>query len=272
MRAGEFITEIERIGAGSYRGGKSYLRSATGTKQLKPLPGGSGFLYSIENPQEPVVKLWDPANPQADKKPRRDPYEFRSEYESRLKAWQERKQGGAPLPLLIGKLTLDSVNFPLKGALQVGTITVDEDYRGQGLGKALYGIVLTILNRPLVAGGSQTPGGRANWVSLSQIPGVVMKGYVGVDDDDLNTDPDDSSQRTQKRANENIDTIMGKLGGEYIGKVKDWGDDQHYFAFDVQPNTTGKELEAYIETQLSRVYHSNYLLNSGLYAIWTGSK
>ena len=139
--------------------------------------------------------------------------------------------------------------------MRVDTITVDEDYRGQGIAKALYGIVLTIMQVPLVAGNSQTPGGQRNWVSLASIPGVDMKGWLSIDQSDL----DD---------HENIDIIMGKLGGQYIGKDRS---SREYFAFDVRPNTTGKELESHVKTYLSKVYDDyNGDYDSGLYAVWTG--
>jgi hypothetical protein len=143
---------------------------------------------------------------------------------------------------------------------------VDEDYRGVGIAKALYGIVLTILKRPLLAGTSQTPGGRRNWVSLAGIPGVEMKGYISFDEDDLDTRRNPYSMTTPAKANKNIDTIMGQLGGQYIGKSR-FGD--VYFAFDVKPNTTGTELEAHVKTKLSAVY-GNYNSDAGLYAVWTG--
>jgi hypothetical protein len=166
---------------------------------------------------------------------------------------------------LVGKLSVSNVSrFPLKGAVQVDTITVDEDYRGVGLAKALYGIVLTILKKPLLAGGSQTPGGRKNWVSLASIPGVQMKGYIVFDADELN--PSDDSYEDPRVAEKNINTVMGKLGGQHLGRSR-LGDD--FFAFDVKPNTTSTELEAYVKTNLSKVY-GNYDSNTGLYAIWTG--
>jgi hypothetical protein len=151
---------------------------------------------------------------------------------------------------------------------------VDEDYRGVGIAKALYGVVLTIMKRPLLAGSSQTPGGRRNWLSLSQVPGVQMKGYFSIDDSDLQTrDTSDTDRFNNKRmiasqnkaAEKNIDTIMGKLGGEYIGR----GYGGYYFAFDVKPNTTKQELEAYVNTNLTRVYSGGYG-SGGLYAVWTG--
>jgi hypothetical protein len=177
---------------------------------------------------------------------------------------------------LIGKLSVEEVSsFPLRRAVQVNTITVDEDYRGIGLAKALYGIVLTIMKRPLLAGDSQTPGGRKNWVSLAGIPGVEMKGYVAIDEDDLRTRDVSRSNlgrnfvnSQNKKVDKIIDTVMGQLGGQYIGKGR-YGD--AYFAFDVKPNTTGTELEAHVKTKLSAVY-GNYNSVTGLYAVWTGQQ
>ena len=92
-----------------------------------------------------------------------------------------------------------------------------------------------------------------------------MKGYFSIDEDELDTDPRINDPRSFKRADQNIDTIMGKLGGEYIGQ----GYDGHYFAFDVKPNTSKQELEAYVNTNLNKVYGGGYG-SGGLYAIWTG--
>ena len=159
---------------------------------------------------------------------------------------------------MIGKLIITPADtridqFPLANAVRVEVITVDEDYRGRGIAKALYGIVLTIMQVPLVAGTSQTAGGRQMWVSLASIPGVEIKGYVGLETYDLNS--------------RNIDTVMGQLGGEHLGQAKDG---ERFFTFDVQPNSTGKELEAYVKTSLSKIYGSGQY-NSGLYATWSGA-
>jgi len=98
----------------------------------------------------------------------------------------------------------------------VNTITVDESYRGVGLAKALYGIVLSIMKRPLIAGSSQTSGGRKIGSSFAMFR-VEMKGYFAVREHDF--------------VDETIDTIMGRLGGQYIGE-----DYRGYvfFAFDVR--------------------------------------
>ena len=284
MRAQEFLIEtqeldeIERIPPGAYSGGKAYLDNKAYGKQVKKLPGGSGLLYSTSEGRYGGIdiKLWDPngadyiaqksaePEPQPVQRRRESSWEFRR----RLRQWENRQEGlGAP-GQLIGKLSVETdSSFPLRRAVQVNTITVDEDYRGVGIAKALYGIVLTILKRPLLAGTSQTPGGRRNWVSLASIPGVEMKGWLAIDETQLDSTVSRYSGTTPAQANKNIDTIMGELGGQHIGK-NSYGTD--YFAFDVQPNTTGTELEAAVKTKLSRVYGSNYDSNAGLYAVWTG--
>jgi len=278
MRSHEFVQEIERISPGAYSGGKSYLTDKQTGKQIKKLPGGSGLLYSTSEGRYGGIdiKLWDPngadyvAQKSAEPEPepvqrRREPdWEFRR----RMRQWQNRQEGLDAPGQLIGKLTVETdTSFPLRRAVQVNTITVDEDYRGVGIAKALYGIVLTILKRPLLAGTSQTPGGRRNWVSLASIPGVEMKGWIAIDETQLDPTVSRYSGTTPAQANKNIDTIMGELGGQYIGQNSYGGD---YFAFDVQPNTTGTELEAAVKTKLSRIYGSNYDSNAGLYAVWTG--
>jgi hypothetical protein len=284
MRANEFLNEtqeldeIERLPPSGYSGGKSYLTDKQFGKQVKKLPGGSGLLYSTSEGRWGGIdiKLWDPNGKDflaqkergAQPKPVRNRRESVYDYRTRLYNW-ERSQRDLDTPgQLIGKLSVSDANgFPLKKAVQVDTITVDEDYRGVGIAKALYGIVLTIMKRPLVAGSSQTPGGRRNWVSLASIPGVEMKGYISFEEDELDPSYSPYSSTTPATANKNIDTIMGQLGGQYIGNGRY---DEEFFAFDVKPNTTGTELEAYVDTKLSKVYGGNYNSSTGLYAIWTG--
>jgi len=226
------INEIERIDPEDWEGGKQALNKGMPViKNAKKLPGSSGLLYSIDQGETRGVidiALWDPA-----KKP---------------------MYKGAP-GMEVGRLELIELpRFEIPGAVAVSTITVDEDYRGQGLSTAMYKIVLKRLMRPLVAGDAQTPGGRRNWVSIANIPGVQIKGYARLEEDDL-MDKD------------NIDVIMGKLGGE-ISHNERSGD--YFVTFDVMPSTTGQELEAYIKTNLSKVYDEPIGMLTGLYAQWTG--
>lgn len=278
MRATEFITEIERISKSGFEGGKDAMRYDYGReKVVRPLPGGSGLLYSITTDYDSFdIKIWDPQvkDYTPDERPVKYDWMMKAEYERSLERWEERNQQRkkefARSPgHLVGKLSVGLIgrDFPIKGAVQVGTITVDEDYRGRGIAKALYGIVLTIMKRVLVAGSSQTPGGRKNWVSLSQIPGVEMKGYIEIEDYDLDANPQYNNKRRVQQVEQTMDTIMGQLGGEYIGDSRG----NHYFAFDVRPTTTGQELQAYVDTKLNKVYTGGYRSDgAGLFARWTG--
>jgi ribosomal protein S18 acetylase RimI-like enzyme len=288
LRESQGLAEIERLPPGGFEGGKEHLeREYDAGKTIKKLPGGSGLLYSIQHDGGDFkIRLWDPANkgefePVKSMHTTKPSYYSNREWKELLAHYEKRnaemqaKFARSP-GKLIGELQVSKpYNFPLKNALQVGVITVDEDYRGMGLAKALYGIVLTIMKRPLVAGSSQTPGGRRNWLSLSQIPGVQMKGYFGIDELDLRTvdvnkidkrweDPSYIKYRN-KQAEKTIDTIMGQLGGQYIGK----SGHEVFFAFDVQPDTTKQELKAYVDSRLTKVY-GRYDSSSGLYAVWTG--
>lgn len=269
MRINELLVEtqegIEKLPAGEYRGGKSSLYVPTKFKpdSIQKLPGGSGFVYTIGPGQYGTdIQIWDPKGPDfvnATQQPVREPQETDGDYNERVQYWEYANKRALNTPgQLVGKLSIApadqrSSQFPLPDAVRVDTITVDEEYRGQGIAKALYGIVLTIMKLPLVAGNTQTPGGRRNWVSLASIPGVEMKGYVGLETYDLNS--------------RNIDTVMGQLGGEHLGQAKDG---EQFFTFDVQPTTTGQELEAHVKTSLSKIYGSGQY-NSGLYATWSGA-
>jgi GNAT superfamily N-acetyltransferase/pyrimidine deaminase RibD-like protein len=61
---------------------------------------------------------------------------------------------------------------------EVDKIQVLPKYQGQGLGMSLYGIALSILKKPLVAGTAQTPDSQRAWLRLSQIPGVQVMGLL----------------------------------------------------------------------------------------------
>ena len=78
---------------------------------------------------------------------------------------------------LVAELDLSATLDPLKTWI-VETIAVDPDYRNRGLGKALYGIALTILKVTLEAGATQTKFGQAMWIMLNSIPGVEVLGYA----------------------------------------------------------------------------------------------
>jgi hypothetical protein len=148
---------------------------------------------------------------------------------------------------------------------------VDEDYRGQGLAKALYGIVLSIMGKTLVAGGEQTPGGRRNWLSLVNIPGVEVKGFIQFDSEEITFRRSDwpTGGDWDKRAKESeleIDKLhntLMKLGGQFVAKDRY----SEYWAFDVVPGKS--ELKPAVKTGLSQIYDSGDAA-VGLFARWVG--
>ena len=223
MRSNEFITEIMNIDPSTYAGGKSAIDTSNVSQpvnaaQLKPLPGGSGLMYEVKHESNgQIIRIISKND-------------------------------------VIGELIVVSdKSVPIKNAVQVHTITVDEAHRGQGIAKSLYGIVLSVLKLTLLAGTGQTPGGRRNWLSLANVPGVDVKGWVELYDSDLEDE-------------QNVDDVMGQLGGQYIGKKGS----QHYFAFDVIPATG--ELAPAVKTKISNIYYQNFSkFKTGLYAQWTGN-
>jgi len=273
MRATDFITEIERLSKDSYIGGKRELDDykSPGGKQLKPLPGGSGLMYATKTASYSGATYIFIIDPKAvNSEPKMGRYEFKSEFQQRLATWKQNP--GEVKPRIVAKLSVDTYSTPIPNAVQVGSITVDEDYRGRGLAKALYGIVLTIMKKTLIAGGEQTPGGRANWLSLANIPGVEIKGFVQLDTDEVEVNPDDYPavpvyQRALKNKQKAVDAMHDKimqLGGQFVGKNKY----SEIWAFDVVP---GKgELAPAVKNTLSTLYSNHGYEATGLYAKWVG--
>ena len=225
MRAQEIITEIAAMPAHQFAGGKDMLdyMPPPSKKRLKPLPGGTDLQYAIETMgPETRVQIVDPGIP------------------------------GITRPDVVAVLNLDSSNLP--NTVQVGSITVDEDYRGRGLAKALYGIVLTIMRKNLVSGSGQTPGGRRNWVSLASIPGVEVRGVVSI--------PDQLFDTNSKYADRMINQLM-QLGGEFLHRNGYYT----YWLFDVVP---GKgQLQPAVQNALSKLY--GYDSDNLLLATWSGA-
>lgn len=278
MKITEVITEaqldeIERLGKGDYTGGKNELEiyKTPGEKKLVPLPGGSGLFYSIKADSDGTRQFIFIVDPNAvPAKPIRQRWDFDAEYNQRLQAWEKNK--GTSQPAIVAKLSVEVFNSPIPNAVQVGSITVDEDYRGMGLAKALYGIVLSIMKKTLVAGNEQTPGGRRNWISLASIPGVEVKGFVQLDTDNTEFNPNDWPdipvyQHAKKKKEKQVDAIhdnIMRLGGQFIGANKY----AEYWAFDVMPGNG--ELAPAVKNSLSKLYSNSGNEPTGLYARWVG--
>jgi GNAT superfamily N-acetyltransferase len=111
-------------------------------KNRKPLPGGSGYTYAVNrgDPEFMEIMIFDG-------------------------------------DILAAELDLFATLDPLK-TWRVETVVTDPDYRGQGMGKALYGIALSILKLTIEAGETQTKFGQAMWLMLDSIPGVEVLGYA----------------------------------------------------------------------------------------------
>jgi GNAT superfamily N-acetyltransferase len=133
--------EIARIPQGDF-GDKDTLEPMPTKPKTKPLPGGSGFEYAVNNkdPEFMEIMIFDGDQ-------------------------------------LVAELDLFATLDPLK-TWGVETVATDPDYRGRGLGKALYGIALNILKLTLEAGATQTKHGQAMWIMLNSIPGVEVLGYA----------------------------------------------------------------------------------------------
>lgn len=265
------ISELKRLGRGGYSGGRAYL-AKTEPQDLKPLPGGSRYEYTVRHVANTLksgieIRIWDPEGPlagagPAPKAPDFNLFpEYRDYHAAMMAKWQinkdEEERSGRKSPQLIGKLVLEEVsNFPLSNAYRVEAITVDEDFRGKGIGKSLYGIALSILKITLLAGEAQTPGGRKNWAGLSKIPGVQLKGYAMIFRNGT-----DFEQRATNAVMNDMDGVF--LGNSPDGKAK-------FLTFDVKPNTTGDEIETTIKNKMIKIYNPGGALLTGLYAQWQG--
>lgn len=267
------LFEIERLTKNDYSGGKSELDGIYAKRKTMPLPGGSGFVYAIEGSKDSYTIYILDTQKMPNIPPRRN-WEYQNEYLRRVADAKKSGKKGT----VIAKLSLyEYPGFPMP-AVRVGAITVDEDYRGRGLAMSLYGIVLTVQKKVLIAGDSQTPGGRQNWYNLASIPGCEVKGFVSIKDRGLKTEPlpkqtwaRQETEKNNKTAEKNIDAVMN-AGGEYLGKGMKYGSLKQVFAFQVMG--VGAELGNAVKNSVIKLYSSGYNsdFDTGLYDQWTGAK
>jgi GNAT superfamily N-acetyltransferase len=132
--------EIARIPQGDF-GDADTLTAPKYDIDKKPLPGGAGFTYAVGQPsaEDLEIMIFDGDT-------------------------------------LAAELDLFDTR-DVTGAWRVDTVTVNPDYRSRGLGKALYGIALSILRLTVEAGDTQTKHGQRMWLMLNSIPGVEVVGY-----------------------------------------------------------------------------------------------
>jgi len=161
-------------------------------------------------------------------------------------------------------------DFPLQPAYTVEFVTVTEDYRGMGIGNLLYKIALRDQGIQLIAGESQTVGGRRNWISLSKTPGVTISGWGWVNvSEQANSNPE--LVKIQKR----FEKSMTKAGAKSLGVNKGPSNtlsraiNKHWYLFPVHAGE--KEFKAInnaIKIYYNDVYNLPFLYKVGLLANW----
>jgi hypothetical protein len=161
-------------------------------------------------------------------------------------------------------------DFPLQPAYTVEFITVTEDYRGMGIGNLLYKIALRDQGIQLIAGESQTVGGRRNWISLSKTPGVIISGWGWVNvSEQANSNPE--LVKIQKK----FEKSMTKAGATSLGVNKGPSNtlsraiNKHWYLFPVHAGE--KEFKAInnaIKIYYNDVYNLPFLYKVGLLANW----
>lgn len=172
---------------------------------------------------------------------------------------------------IIGDLALSLVkDFPLQPAYTVEFVTVTEDYRGMGIGNLLYKIALRDQGINLIAGESQTVGGRRNWISLSKTPGVMISGWGWVNvSEQANANPE--LVKIQKK----FEKSMTKAGAQSLGTSKGPSNtlsraiNKHWYLFPVHAGE--KEFKAMnnaIKIYYNDVYNLPFLYKVGLVANW----
>jgi GNAT superfamily N-acetyltransferase len=138
------VNEISRLPKSELGdwGKKGTLADPKTLPKTKPLPGGSRFSYAVNKPEAEHIEIMI--------------------FDGKI---------------LAAEMDLYYTQDFMK-TWKVDTVVVDPDFRGQGLGKALYGIALSILKLTVEAGETQTRDGQQMWLMLNSIPGVEVLGYA----------------------------------------------------------------------------------------------
>ena len=191
--------EIARIPQGDF-GDADTLVAPKHDVEKKELPGGSGFTYAVD------------------------------------------KTGTGDLEIMIfdGDILAAELDLfetqDVTGAWRVNTVAVNPKYRSRGLGKALYGIALSILKLTVEAGDTQTRHGQRMWLMLNSIPGVEVLGY--------------NMERTDK--------YKPRPNDEIVAQDDDWT----RYTFPVRPGTHSM--------RSSRRGTGMYTSQASMIARWTG--
>lgn len=220
------LNEIESIFKGDYNPGlKTFSISEKfadiAKSKMKPLPGNDRYTYVIGD-LDPYgsIYVFDPND----------------------------------LSYFVGKLDLSSFTV-FKNTLRVMSIMVHPKYRGQGIAKSLYKLVLMPkpygLGMILMSDDIQTPGGKRNWVSISQIPGMEVTGLIKISKNLEHPDEDVEDDSVKI-----ITDLIGKVGGVY------YADNKFSYYFQIPVNVSPTRLENSIKSSLIKIY-PNDLFKAG---------
>ena len=154
LRRATGIMEIARIPQGDF-GDEDTVTPPKHQVNKKPLPGGSGFSYAVnaKDPEFTEIMIFDGDT-------------------------------------IAAEMDVFATRDPLD-TWKVETVATAPAYRGQGLGKALYGIALSVLKLTLEAGDTQTRHGQRMWLMLNSIPGVEVLGYAMTPTEEYRARPGD---------------------------------------------------------------------------------
>jgi GNAT superfamily N-acetyltransferase len=241
MRSHEIIDEIGTLPSSAFSG-RWELDMVSQPSGLKPLPGSDRLQYGVRDSGRSLeITVWD------------------------AKAAPRAGRHGLVLPRAVGILTTSEVaqdGPPLPNTAEVDYIAVDPRYRGQGIAQGMYQVVLQTMQRTLVAGADQTPGGQRAWVTLWRTPGVEVRGWMTIEDHRMNL------------TDNVIDTLMGRVGADYIGQQKSGSITYRAWSFEVQSMASGRRMEARVKNQLTKIYgrlgDDNPVHSVGMYAVWSG--
>lgn len=203
---------------------------------MKPLPGNDRYTYYISEMLNPYgsICIFDPND----------------------------------LSYFVGKLDVSGQTF-FKNTLRVMSIMVHPKYRGQGIAKSLYKLVLMPkpygLGMTLMSDDTQTPGGKRNWVSISQIPGMEVTGLIKISKDFEHADEDVEDDSVKI-----ITDLIGKVGGVY------YADSQLNYYFQIPVTVSPTRLENSIKSSLIKIYPNvlkvSEFYNSYLMAKYVGGE
>ena len=249
------ITEIDRLPQHVYDGdfydhpdpeqdireAKSMLRNA------RPLMGYKGFFWTTRSDSISIIN---------------------SKHVYEIHDWDADTPGTIVGPLIVAHSNLEGkVNAsPIKNLYQINTVSVRKQYQGRGLGTMLYLIMLRQLKMWLMAGDSQTPGGRKAWVSLSSVPGVEVYGLLSVSNYELSNPIRYNDKSMIRNFDSLVDSLM-EIGFNHIGQNPE-------YTFFIFPVKKGKgELVNAVKKAKFKIYGASperWELDVSLLARWTG--